>query len=161
MRYRQVMSIREEISFDHDESTTGDQEQENDLLESEMVAEYRKRLMAYVGIWNILLKRTEKTLTELHYDPRLFSLEEDSAKKFLSADLQKFCDGGEEPLFVSFEATIDNILYRTYAAAFSRGGGSIFIDCILMKWDGRQWLAYIDDRWESSSGPDFPCPFPK
>lgn len=129
------------------------------LLNYARIAEYKDLLEVYVCLMDELFINTEEMLRELHFDPRLFTLVEDSAKMFLSADLLEFYSGGEESLYLSFEATIDNVLYRTYAATWCDGSDMLDFEYMLLKWDGTEWLAYSDRGWERGPGADFFGPF--
>ncbi len=123
-------------------------------LDYESLDHYRGLLEVQLGIMDMLFEETEELIRENNFYPEVFTLVEDSAEHFLTADLPEFFDGGEESLDLSYETVIGGVRYRTYAVA-SVYGDIVSIDSMFLMWDGTEWLVRSDDEWERGPGADF------
>ena len=80
---------------------------------------------------------------------------EDSVRYFISVYLQEFYDGEDESLeLLCYEAVIKGVRYRTCASA-SADGENLEVECMLMKWDGEEWLARTETGWSQEPDNDF------
>lgn len=123
-------------------------------LESAGIEKYEDMLDIQRGIIEELYLETEAFLREIEYPIEQFSLDDKSARDFMSADLVEAFDGGEEALCISYIAHIDGTEYRTLATA-EIDGEEIEIHVELYKKSDNEWLIYSGDDWERGPGEDF------
>ena len=124
-------------------------------LESAGIEKYKDMLDIQRGIIEELYLATEAFLKEIDFPADRFSLDDESARNFMSSDLIEVFENGEEELCISYIAHIDGTEYRTMAAA-EIDGEDIEIYVELFKKSGDEWLIYAEDgTWERGPGEDF------
>ena len=124
-------------------------------LESAGIEKYEDMLDIQRGIIEELYLETEAFLRESDYPIDKFSLDDKSARDFMSSDLVEAFEGGEEALCISYVAHIDGTEYRTLATAEIDGEDiEIYVD--LYKKSGNEWLVFAGDgNWNRGPGEDF------
>lgn len=124
------------------------------LLNYEELDEYIGLLEIKLCLMDELFLETESMLREYKMDLGQFELDKSYAERMLNADMIEFKDGGEETLELSYSATINGETYRTFASA-SCYNDIVKFDCMLMKWDGQEWLVRSGEEWGRGPGSDF------
>ena len=116
---------------------------------------YIRMLTIQRGIIEELCFATDDFLKEVNFPVTSFTLDEESARNFVSADLIEAFAGGEELLYLSYIAHIDGVEYRTMAEAqFDENEIEFLVS--LYKKSGKEWLVYVgDDSWERGPGENF------
>lgn len=124
-------------------------------LESAGIEKYEDMLDIQRGIIEELHLETEAFLKEINYPIDKFSLDDVSARNFISSDLVEVFENGEEELCISYIAHIDDTEYRTLATA-EIDGEDIEVYVELFKKSGDEWLIFAEDgTWERGPGEDF------
>ena len=123
-------------------------------LEYSIIKAYADMLVIQSYILWKLYEETNCFLKEVNFPVKSFALVDESARAFLSADLVEAFKGGEA-LFISYIATIDDVEYRTLAAALIKGETADIIVSLFKK-SGKEWLIYAgEDKWNQAPGADF------
>lgn len=127
----------------------------NASLEYDGIMEYGDLLEIQRDLLEELYIETESFLREFHFPISAFHLDEESARKYVSADLYEIFHGGEAGLWLSYIAEIDGTEYRTLAEAQIEGE-SVEVAVTIYKKDGNSWLIGVgQDEWEEGPGEDF------
>lgn len=108
-----------------------------------------------ISILEQLHLETENFLKQLHLPLHKFTLDDESAREYVSTDLFDAFSGGDEMLCLSYIAHMDKTEYRTLAFADIDGDDvGIYVD--LYKKSGKEWLVYAGNGvWEQGPGEDF------
>lgn len=120
-------------------------------LDYDKLDKYLEMLEVHREVLEELFIVTEDELKANGFNPRDFELDEESAHRYVSADLVEFMDGGEESLEISYDGVIDNSVYKTVAHAEIQNNAVVmYVD--IMKLDGREWLIKVGNDWEKGPG---------
>ena len=114
----------------------------------------RDRFVMASYIIDMLFIEAEDYLKYAGFNPEDFSLIEEYGKACLAADLNEFFAGGEEALCLAYEAYIDGTRYCVVVSAMV-SGNEVSADSVIVKWDGKEWLARNGDFWERGPGADY------
>lgn len=124
-------------------------------LESQGIEKFEDLLMIKKGILDLLYSETDIFLRENRFDLKAFSLDEKSARDFMSADFMEAVEEGDETLSISYAADINGINYRTLAIA-DINEKQVEIEVNIYKQSGEEWLIYDGStRWIEGPGKDF------
>ena len=96
----------------------------------------------------------EKAISKTGISPSEFHMSQKAENETLSLNISELFAGGEESLQMTFEAMIDGIRYAAVGDA-TIIGENVSFDCVVVKWDGVEWLAYENGEWSSGPGNDF------
>ena len=96
----------------------------------------------------------EKAITKTGISPSEFRMSQKAENETLSLNISELFAGGEESLQMTFEAMIDGIRYAAVGDA-TIIGENVSFDCVVVKWNGVEWLAYENGDWISGPGNDF------
>ena len=120
----------------------------------EATAAVKDKFEIAAGIIDELFLCAEDCIRECGFEPSAFTLDKESAKGCLYADLNEFFAGGEETLSLTYEAVIGGVRYAVVSDACA-DGEEVEFNTTFVKWDGEEWLEYADGNWVQGPGPDF------
>ncbi len=95
----------------------------------------------------------EKAISKTGISPSEFHMSQKAENETLSLNISELF-AGEETLKMTFEAMIDGIRYAAVGDA-TIIGENVSFDCVVVKWNGVEWLAYENGEWSSGPGNDF------
>ena len=128
----------------------------NTYLDDSFIVKYQDMLDGICGILDLLYSETESFLRENRFPIKSFKLDEESVKRFLAADYAEAYEGGEEELSISYEARLDNTVYKTLAVATIEGDQVETDVSIYKKAKDNEWLIWNGgDNWIEGPGKDF------
>ncbi len=96
----------------------------------------------------------EEAISETGLNPGEFHMSQKAENEVLSLNISELFAGGEEALQMTFEAMINGTRYVAVGDA-AISGEDISFDCIVVKWNGVEWLVYEDGSWVPGPGSDF------
>lgn len=123
-------------------------------MEYEATWEVRDKFEIAACVIDELFLCAEDCIRSCGFEPGDFSLIDETARGCLYADLNEFFAGGEETLSLTYDACVGGVRYAVVAEA-GVDKEEIYFDTTFVKWDGEEWLEYVDGRWEQGPGPNF------
>ena len=95
----------------------------------------------------------ENAISKTKISPSEFHMSQKAENETLSLNISELFEGGEA-LQMTFEAMINGIRYAAVGDA-TIIGENVSFDCVVVKWNGVEWLAYENGEWSSGPGNDF------